>query len=73
MSLDQGSYVFETKEGDRGVTPWIHCQPTTSELSIVGTGSLAIHVKDGTPYEEVRELGKLLNALGASLVFVPPR
>lgn len=78
---DVGRYVFEVKDGnvdDQGrhignESAWIYCQPTESELSIVGKGYLSIHVKPGTPEESVWKLARELRELGVTLKYTPPR
>lgn len=80
-SPDRGTYVFEVKDGqvdDQGrfvgnERAWIYCQPSESELSIVRTGYLSIHVKRGTPHEQVCELARKLRELEVTLQYTPPR
>lgn len=64
--VDKGVYVFEVKEGEvsesgRDDAPVsLYCQPTDSELSIVGSGFLSINLKRGTTVQQATAIAKYL-------------
>jgi len=64
--VDKGVYAFEVKEGQpsgdgRDDAPVsLYCQPTKSELSIVGSGFLSINLKAGTTVQQAGDVAKYL-------------
>jgi hypothetical protein len=76
---DFGVYRYELKDGRPdgregwigNESAWIYCQPTDSELAIVGEGHLSIRVQPGTPYEKIAVLAKMLDELGARIEHTP--
>lgn len=65
-NIDKGVYKFEVKEGQpsangRDDAPaFLYCQPTASELTIVGSGHLSIHLKHGTSVDEASTIAQYL-------------
>jgi hypothetical protein len=77
--VDRGVYAFEVKDGHvveggsyaGNEEAYIYCQPTESELGIVGRGHLSIHVRPGTSHVKVRDLARTLHDLGATISYSP--
>ncbi len=78
---NRGTYVFEVKDGKpKGdgtfvgdESAWIYCQPTESELGIVGEGHLSLRCRPGTPYETVQDLARRLMELKVEIDYTPHR
>lgn len=64
--VDKGVYVFEVKEGQpsasgRDDAPVsLYCRPTTSELTIVGSGFLSITLRPGTTVQRAADVAQYL-------------
>ncbi|CAD6563375.1 hypothetical protein ACFQ3P_43380 [Paraburkholderia sabiae] len=64
--VDKGVYVFEVKEGEASASGRddalvsLYYQPTTSELSIVGSGFLSINLKRGTTVQQAAAIAQYL-------------
>ena len=66
VKLDYADYKFTVKEGSPSVSGAddapvsLCCEPITSELSIVGSGYLSIHLKKGISCDDAQEIAKNL-------------
>ncbi|MGS1076286.1 hypothetical protein [Burkholderia glumae] len=73
--VDRGVYKFEVKEGSPSAdgrddaSVFLYCQPTDSELAIVGSGFLSINLKAGTTLQQAKAVANYLERHIASISF----